>query len=232
MFLKHILFIQIVFGFPSLKAQNPEHDPRQIFINRISPLVKQVNQETLMQRNGIYNLFVRYKTLGNISTNEKFIIYRYLIYYRCQIPDDFSAFELTGDHFKQLLVKVDEIPLKLVLAQAALESNWGKSRFAANGHNYFGIRCYSAGCGLEPKAAASGNFMVKTYSYPIDGLRDYFRLLNSSVYYTRFRELRMINRMNGELPKPEEIVYGLENFSSLRQEYIQKLIRIMKSNFD
>ena len=60
----------------------------------------------------------------------------------------------TGDYNKEFIDKVtscaleynsildgiDRLPINLVVAQAILESNWGKSRFARNGNNLFGIR--------------------------------------------------------------------------------------------
>lgn len=40
--------------------------------------------------------------------------------------------------------RVDIILASLVLAQAALESGWGTSRFALDGNNLFGTRTYDA----------------------------------------------------------------------------------------
>ena len=36
------------------------------------------------------------------------------------------------------------IPASVTLAQAALESNWGKSKLATEGHNLFGIKAGKA----------------------------------------------------------------------------------------
>ena len=36
----------------------------------------------------------------------------------------------------------NRIPNDLILAQAILESSWGKSRFAREGNNYFGMRTW------------------------------------------------------------------------------------------
>lgn len=211
---------------------NPDPKNRyRLFIDKMLPAIRQVNSEVLQQREGIYNLFTQFKSTQSLSEKEKMIIYRYLKFYRCRVPEDTAGFVVKEEHFKQLLKKVDVIPVKLVLAQSALESNWGNSRFAKEGNNYFGIRCHRPGCGLDPKQVDDGSFMVKAYPALIDGLRDYFRLLNASVYYESFREIRMANRLNGEVPKPEEIVYGLENFSSLRDKYIQSLLMIMDTNF-
>ncbi len=204
---------------------------QQEFINMLLPVIKQVNREISEQRSGIYELYQKFRTPRGISSEQSQIIYKYLKFYRCDVPADFSTFELRDAHFKELLRKIDIIPQKLILAQAALESNWGKSRFAKDGFNFFGIRCMSRGCGYKPKNAEDKNFMVKAYPSMLDGLRDYTRLLNSSKYYKELRDLRIADRLNAELPNPMEMAKGLENFSIKRIEYVNSLIYMMKHNF-
>jgi Bax protein len=204
---------------------------QQKFVDTILPLIKQVNNEISVQRAGIYDLYQKYRTLQEITPAESFLIYKYLKFYRCDVPEDFADFNVHDKNFINLLKKVDIIPTKLVLAQAALESNWGKSRFALDGYNFFGIRCMSSGCGYRPKAAGSKNFMVKAYGSPLDGIRDYARLLNSSRYYKELRNYRITNRLNAEMPDPIEMAKGLENFSIKRKAYVESLIYIMNHNF-
>jgi len=231
-YLKQILPVIAFFALSSITAQSYSDNKQQLFLEMMLPAIHQVNNEILQQRTGIYHLYSKHKSFTSLTDEETLLIYRYLKYYRCDVPDDTTSFELTNEHFKELLVKVDVIPAKLVLAQSALESNWGNSRFALEGYNFFGIRCHAPKCGMRAGEIEDDKFMVKSYTDLIAGLRDYFRLLNASSYYEKFRELRIINRMNGHSPKPEEIVHGLENYSSLRYEYIEKLLVIMKTNFD
>ena len=51
---------------------------------------------------------------------------------------------------EDLLLVIDILPPSLMLAQAANESNWGRSRFAEDFNNYFGIWCFKKGCGVVP----------------------------------------------------------------------------------
>ena len=46
--------------------------------------------------------------------------------------------EYKADTLDSLLIKVDEIPVSLALAQAVIESGWGTSRFAYEGNALFG----------------------------------------------------------------------------------------------
>lgn len=225
-----LLLLALTVLFPT-KGIGQLSNEQQEFVDRMLPLIKQVNIEISQQRTGIYELYQKFKNNLEITSGEKLLIYKYLKFYRCDVPDDFADFSLHDINFINLLKKVDIIPIKLVLAQSALESNWGKSRFAVDGYNFFGIRCMSSGCGYKPMSAKSKNFMVKAYASPIDGLRDYARLLNSSRYYKDLRNFRIINRLNAETPDPLEMAKGLENFSIKRRVYVNSLIYIMNHNF-
>jgi Bax protein len=214
-----------------LSAQKKLTKEQQQFTDSILPAIIQVNNEISKQRTGIYTIYQNYKLTNTLSPHEEKIITEYARLYRMDITDDTTFTGFTDAHFKELLKRVDIIPEKLVLAQAAIESNWGKSRFVKECNNYFGIRCYTPGCGVTATKAKNKKFWVKSYDSTIDGIRDYMLLLNSSKYYKDFRDLRIVNRLNTDLPDPFYIVQGLKNYSIRREKYIDSLILIMKTNF-
>jgi Bax protein len=225
-----LIYLLIVISLTK-HVRGQEKDEQQAFIDKLLPLIEEVNSEISKQRNGIFDIYQQFKTSQTLTPEEKQMIFNYLKFYRCKVPNDLEHFQPTDSDFVSLLKKVDIVPRKLVLAQAAVESDWGKSRFAKEGNSYFGIRCNTAGCGMAPKKVSDNSFYVKSYPSPIDGVRDYMRLLNSSRYYKDFRELRIVNRLNSELPDPLYVVNGLTNYSIKGREYIKSLVRIMKLNF-
>ena len=82
------------------------------------------------------------------------------------------------------------VNLELLLAQAALESGWGNSRFARVGKNLFGIRTYDL---QEPHMLPSNNpkkWGVKVYSHECDSVLNYMSILNNGGAYKKYRELR------------------------------------------
>ena len=82
------------------------------------------------------------------------------------------------------------VNLELLLAQAALESGWGNSRFAIEGNNLFGIRTYNL---KEPHMLPSNNpkkWGVKVYMHECDSVLNYVNLLNNGSAFKKFRELR------------------------------------------
>ena len=75
----------------------------------------------------------------------------------------------------------------LLLAQAALESGWGDSRFAKEGKNLFGIRTYDL---REPHMLPSNNpkkWGVKVFQHECDGVLWYINTLSNHHAYEKYR---------------------------------------------
>ena len=87
-----------------------------------------------------------------------------------------------------------QIPKELIIAQAALETGWGKSRFATEGNNLFGIRTFNKDSKwLLPITWDQTKWIgwgVKVYETRCDSVKDYVRILNEVFAYEEFREAR------------------------------------------
>ena len=82
------------------------------------------------------------------------------------------------------------VNFEILLAQAALESGWGNSRFALEGKNLFGVRTYDL---REPHMLPSNNpkkWGVRVYMHECDSVQHYIDILNSGGAYDKYRELR------------------------------------------
>ena len=82
------------------------------------------------------------------------------------------------------------VNLEVLLAQAALESGWGNSRFALEGKNLFGIRTYDL---REPHMLPSNNpkkWGVRVYMHECDSVQHYMDIINNGSAYEKYRELR------------------------------------------
>ena len=62
-----------------------------------------------------------------------------------------------------------------IIAQAILESGWGKSKLASRYHNYFGLKCGSAWKGKSVNMATKEEYKVGT----LTNIRDNFRVYDS-----------------------------------------------------
>ena len=157
------------------------------------------------------------------------------------IEKDLSKEELTklykkylideGSEIDALLEKIDIIPPSLVLSQAALESNWGRSRFAKFYHNYFGLWCFERGCGVIPKKRDKGDtHEVAKFSSPEKAIDYYFLSLNRNKAYEILRKIRKDKRLKEQRITGLSLSEGLGNYAEIGYEYVVRLKQIIRSN--
>ena len=120
------------------------------------------------------------------------------------------------------------VPIQMVTAQAALESAWGKSRFAVEANNLFGIRVFkSTKKHLLPQGVDKWpGWGVRVFETKCNSVKEYIRLLNEHPAYKEFRELRAKLLQDGELLDAKALVKTLDKFSTT-EDYDKRVINIM-----
>ena len=123
-----------------------------------------------------------------------------------------------------LLNRVDVLPLSLILAQAAMESAWGTSRFVQEGNNIFGIWTWGSE-GMVPANRTPGmTHRVAAYDSLLDSVRAYLLMINRVSAYSTLREIRRETR------DPLALIKGLRYYSEKRELYVADLGRIIRGN--
>ena len=115
------------------------------------------------------------------------------------------------------------VNLELLLAQAALESGWGNSRFAIEGKNLFGIRTYNL---TEPHMLPSNNpkkWGVRVYMHECDSVQHYIDILNNGSAFKEYRVLKHEQDVND----PFKLLLTLDAYAS-DKDYFPKIKRIIK----
>jgi len=102
------------------------------------------------------------------------------------------------NYLEKNITAEQKIDRKLIITKAALESNFGKSRFAIQGNNLFGIRQFSnLENGILPiKVSSTANWRVATFNSKCDSVKYYINLLNYNHHYEDFRNERAYQRNN------------------------------------
>ena len=120
------------------------------------------------------------------------------------------------------------VPIEMVTAQAALESAWGKSRFAIKANNLFGIRTFSTEVPhLLPESVKKWpGWGVRKFKSKCASVQEYIRLLNEHPAYKEFRELRKQLLKDGEKLDAKVLVRTLDKFSTT-EDYDDRVINIM-----
>ncbi|MBC54209.1 MAG: hypothetical protein CMQ34_10300 [Gammaproteobacteria bacterium] len=132
---------------------------------------------------------------------------------------------------RELLRRVDIVPMSLVMAQAANESAWGTSRFAREGNNIFGQWCFNEGCGLVPERRRSdASHEVRSFGSVQGSVRAYLRNLNTHDSYAEMREMRADMRAQGRPLDSMILARGLTRYSQRGMAYVHELQDIIRVN--
>jgi Mannosyl-glycoprotein endo-beta-N-acetylglucosaminidase len=109
-----------------------------------------------------------------------------------------------------------KVPASVTLAQAILESAWGRSKLSANDKNYFGMKCFgnpgtiAVGCHnyvtteCNPVTLACGQIVdsFRVYNSPTDSFRDHGRQLATLTRYAAaFNYQKSPNQFAAEVHK-------------------------------
>lgn len=131
------------------------------------------------------------------------------------------------EDFPCLLKRLHPHPVSIVIAQAALETGWGNSRFYKEANNIFGVWSFNKN---EPRIAAGvqrdgqKTIYVKKYKNLEASIEGYYRMMAKGRAYKQFREARL------HTDNPFEIIPYLDHYSELRHEYVKRLYYVIKSN--
>ncbi|MEC9482391.1 MAG: glucosaminidase domain-containing protein [Halomonas sp.] len=126
----------------------------------------------------------------------------------------------------QLLARVNTVPLSMAIIQAIEESGWGTSRFARQGNNLFGLRCFKEGCGLAQKGSGREYSAFDTVR---DAVRTYLHTLNTHATYAPLRERRAQLLAQGSPVTAEVLIDTLEGYAT-RHDYQRVLLSLLRSN--
>ena len=131
---------------------------------------------------------------------------------------------------KELLIKVNRIPVSMIIAQAIIESGWGASRFAKEGNALFGEWTWKNNDGIKPNGNLDANFAVKSFKNISESLNSYILNLNRHPAYTEMRNYRSMMFKAGKDITGYDTAAYLENYAEIGLAYVEKVNDMIKSN--
>lgn len=191
---------------------------KSLFVAAVLPLILAANDVIAAEREQLKRLK---QMAPELSKRDRRRLARLAARYRME-PDDLDG----------LLIRVDTVPPSLALAQAAIESGWGTSRFARQGNALFGQWTWKEGAGLKPKRMRKGlgNYAIKRYDNLYASVADYMRNLNTQKAYAGFRRQRAAMRARGQWPNGSAVTATLRHYSEEGEAYVAKLLTVIKTN--
>ena len=110
------------------------------------------------------------------------------------------------------------------VAQAILESNWGESRFARLGNNFYGM--IETNKSKKHMKALGSDVLLKTYNRKCESVADYVTLLNIGTDFKEYRKLRNTQTTLQEL-NLDELIDSLHTFA-IDKNYTEKIKKTVK----
>ena len=191
-------------------ADLPVDEKKQKFVDMILPAILTVRAKLKHTQNEVRTLTSR--DTSTLSASDKRFLEKLLTKYK-------------SDSFDQLLSKLNTHPNSVVLAQSAVESGWGTSRFFLEANNVFGMWSFNKNDDrIVANSDRDGKYTyLKKYPSLSKSIEDYFLTISNGPY-SDFRHQRK------EVNNPYVLVNDLENYSELRGYYVKKLQLIIKMN--
>ena len=170
----------------NLRDVDPIEQRKSLFFKALLPLVLDANETIRAERARLESLASRVAAGKSLSTSERLWLARLA-----------DRYELDSVDFAQLLRRVDIVPPSLALAQAAIESGWGSSRFAREGHALFGQKGLAAEDEPGPSMKDSDGSLFRSFEDPREAVKAYVHNLNTHSAYRDFRMHRAALRADG-----------------------------------
>jgi len=127
--------------------------------------------------------------------------------------------------------KIDIIPPSMSLAQAAIESGWGKSRFIQKANNIFGHWTYNPKIGILPEQRNDEDkHFIRIFKTLEDSITAYMLNLNRNRAYKSFQEKRYKMRIENKHLNGLELSQTMINYSGIGEEYLSILEIVIRKN--
>jgi uncharacterized FlgJ-related protein len=203
-------------------------DKKRLFFRLIAPVVLRVNEIILEDRDRAKELTKRLANGQSVRPEDQAWLTELAVKYKVL---ESTSKRLDSDAFAELLMRVDIVPPSLALAQAASESGWGTSRFAAEGNSLFGQ--WTWGKGLKPteqRTSKLGDYRVAAFDSTGQAAYSYALNLNTAPAYRGLRLKRADLRRQGLRISGTVLAETLLNYSERGQAYVDDLKALIRGN--
>lgn len=199
---------------------------KKLFFSAVLPLVLSANERVSRDRAKLLRLRDRLLDGANLHSSERDWLFRLAERYGVKSSEDIDRPLLDA-----LSSRVDVVPVSLALAQAAVESGWGSSRFARHGNALFGQRAWSDDKGIVPmERTDSEGHVVRTYDTLLSSVSSYIHNLNTHPSYQEFRIDREAMRESGESLDGKQLAGGLLAYAEIGARYVEILRQVIEKN--
>ena len=187
---------------------------KELFIKIILPLILQENDKIKNDRKELFKILAK-KSNTQVEKN--------------WLKRKFKEYKIKNSDISELKIRMDIIPVSIAIAQAAIESGWGTSRFALEGNALYGQWTWSDN-GLKPLDNDGSDHKVMRFKILTASIKAYKKNLNTHSGYMKFREARANLRNKNEKVTGLKLTKYLDKYSAQGKKYTKKLELTIKKN--
>jgi Bax protein len=203
-------------------------DKKKLFFRFLAPITLRINELILEDRARAKELTTRLAHGQSVTPEDQSWLTALAAKYKVlESPSE----RLDSDAFAELLMRVDVVPPSLALAQAASESGWGTSRFAAQGNALFGQ--WTWGKGLKPteqRTSQLGDYRIAAFDSTAQAAYSYALNLNTGRAYRDLRLKRTDLRRQSLRISGIVLADTLVNYSERGEAYVADLKTFIRQN--
>ena len=195
------------------------NERKMLFITAILPVILEVNQRVLADREQLIYLRAKLTSTPHMLTAIE----------RIWLDDIADRYDTPPDKIDELVRRVDIVPPSMAIAQGGVESGWGTSFAARTGNALYGqIQATGRHSVSVPWKPGAG--MPQPFTDVGQSTDAYVANLNTHPAYAGFRNERAAMRDRGEDPDGFRLIGSLLRYSERGQDYVQFVRQIMREN--
>ncbi|MFV0625808.1 MAG: glucosaminidase domain-containing protein [Alphaproteobacteria bacterium] len=211
-----IFLKQIPDDFDKISDQNKRNN---LFLRLMIPLVLKVNNEISEERYELLNILEYFEINKDFTEkNKKFLeekAKKYDVFTRLQ---GLRRYQLLSERLNE---KIDIVSPSILIALAAIETNWGTSESLKKANSLYKEKVWFSDEGLAVDDPTDKSYKIKIYKNLYDSIYDYALKMNSNKDYEDFRFNRQLlkkrdKEQNGRyLANNLMLASGLKNYAGL-----------------
>lgn len=198
-------------NYPQELVGREGKDLKSTFVDIVLPLVQQQNADILKLRRKVEALAKK----PRLSPQEQDWVDGLMKTYRIQDND-----------METLIGRIDIVPPSLALAQAAVESGWGTSRYAQEANALYGQKTTAA----NAIRAREDGTPYAVFDHFGRSIESYMRNINSHPAYKKLRAVRHHYRQKGRPPQGMDLLDHLGSYSTKGDGYITQVRDMIRNN--
>lgn len=180
-----IFLDQMPYDFPNIDSKNKRIN---LFIRAMIPLTLKVNEEILFERQELIEIRYAFNKNQDLTNEEKEKLEKLAEKY--DVFTRLKGFRRYNFIISQLDKKINTIPPSILIANAAIETNWGATDALMKANSLYKELVWFTDEGLDPEDPNDDSYRIKIFPTLYDSMKSFAFKINSNLNYEIFRHSR------------------------------------------